>query len=152
MPYLALPTSAYRPHLTLRRWDDFRSRRARRAASLLWKLRACGEWELHLTHFFRRSSFAGCVFSPHIDVIALPHKVTQAHGLEVVQHMVAIFSKLLELGAAQARQSASSFHGLLVLAANFDVHCKDVLPEPTNLLSPPNNQSRQPLSYMPNQL
>ena len=36
-----------------------------------------------------RSSFAGGVFSPHIDLVALPGKVTQPHGQEVVAHLVA---------------------------------------------------------------
>lgn len=75
-------------------WDDRRKRRAHKAAALLQRLRSAGEWEVHLAIFGKRSSFAGGVFSPHIDLIALPHKVTQPHGREVVQHLVA---NLLEL-------------------------------------------------------
>ena len=61
--------------------------RGQRASRLLWRLRSVGEWELHVCHFFRKSSFAGGVFSPHIDLVALPHKITQPFGLEVVKHL-----------------------------------------------------------------
>ena len=46
--------------------------------------------------FGRRSSFAGGVFSPHIDLIALPHKVTQPHGRVVVRQMVANLLQVCE--------------------------------------------------------
>ena len=61
-------------------WDDGGGRRGERAAHLLRRLRACGEWQLYICRFLRRSSFAGLVFSPHIDLVALPHKITQPHG------------------------------------------------------------------------
>ena len=75
-------------------WDDgvvgrHTGKRARACAGLLRRLRSCGEWELHLAHFRGCSSFAGGVFSPHIDLVALPGKVTQPHGHQVVKHLVA---------------------------------------------------------------
>ena len=79
------PSATAKMHAT---WDDRNGWRSLRAARLLQKLRSCGIWELHLCHFLRRSSFAGMVFSPHIDLVALPHKVTQKYGLQVVEHLV----------------------------------------------------------------
>lgn len=77
-----------RAHTT---WDDVRAWRGKRAARLLWLMRGCGEWELHLCHFFKRSSSdrLGLLLVPHIDLVALPHKVTRQDGLEVVDHIVA---------------------------------------------------------------
>ena len=70
-------------------WDDRQATRGRRAAAILQQLRSCGDWELHLCHFLpKRSSFAGGVFSPHIDLVAHP-KCTQRYGLEVVRHLAA---------------------------------------------------------------
>ena len=95
------PTATAQCHTT---WDDGGGGRGERAARLLARLRACGHWELHLCHFFKRSSFAGGVFSPHIDLVALPHKISQPYGREVVEHMVAriLESRGMEVAAGQA--------------------------------------------------
>ena len=71
-----------------RTWDDRKGWRARRAASILASLRSVGEYELHVCHFLRRSSFAGGVFSPHIDLVLHP-KCTQTYGKAVVDHLAA---------------------------------------------------------------
>ena len=80
------PAPTARCHTT---WDDFRGR-GRCAATLLRRLRMCGDWELVLCHFVStgKSSFAGGVFSPHIDLVHHP-KCTQQHGIDVVRHLAA---------------------------------------------------------------
>ena len=70
-----------------RTWDDLGGQRAKRACDILQGIRSCGEWELWLCHFFSRASFAGCVWAPHIDLIALPHQVSKSFGLEVTAHL-----------------------------------------------------------------
>lgn len=75
-----------RAHTT---WDDRSGYRGALAARLLWTLRALGTWDLHVCHFFHRSSFSGGVFAPHIDLIHLPGKVSQHYGKEVVSHLAA---------------------------------------------------------------
>ena len=77
------PEPTVRVHAT---WDDRGSRRGRQAAAMLRSLRGVGSFELWVCHFFKRSSFAGMVFSPHIDLVLHP-KCSQRHGVEVVDHL-----------------------------------------------------------------
>ena len=73
-----------------RTWDDVTNRRGRRAAAILKRIRSAGNWELHVCHFGKaHSSFAGGVFSPHIDIVGHP-ECTKPAGREVVQHLAAL--------------------------------------------------------------
>ena len=73
-----------------RTWDDYSNRRGRKAATILQRTRSVGEWELHICHFGKsNSSFAGGVFSPHIDLVDHP-ECTKRAGRPVVQHLAAL--------------------------------------------------------------
>ena len=69
--------------------------KARLAASLLRRLRSCGEWEVHpvrfATHFGSpiSPSFLGGVLSPHVDVMGIPKQRKTDAGVEVVRHLAA---------------------------------------------------------------
>ena len=71
-----------------RTWDD--GGKARRAVDILRSLRACGPWEVHMAKFGRRASFLSGVFTPHVDIIAIPLQVKKEHGLEVVNHIASL--------------------------------------------------------------
>jgi hypothetical protein len=65
-----------------RTWDDRGGRRAEKATGLLRQLRGVGEWRLHICHFGSRASFAGGVFSPHIDIIDRTRRLEQPASSE----------------------------------------------------------------------
>ena len=74
-------------------WDDFGARRGIMAADILKRMRAVGDWELHLTHFFERSSMAaGGISSPHVDI---------TNGREVLQHLALL---MIDAGTVSAAE------------------------------------------------
>ena len=82
------PSPTVKLHTT---WDD-RSGRGRAAAETLRCIRSAGDWEAHVCHFLPdKASFAGGVFSPHIDLVDHPH-CTQRYGREVVRHIGQCFA------------------------------------------------------------
>ena len=63
------------------------------AADILKRMRAVGDWELHLTHFFERSSMAaGGISSPHVDI---------TNGREVLQHLALL---MIDAGTVSAAE------------------------------------------------
>ena len=82
------PTPTALAHTT---WDDHGGQRCSRVVAMLRQMRECGAWQLYLCHFLEKSSFAGGLLTPHIDLVDLPHKVTQHFGAEVVRHLAELF-------------------------------------------------------------
>jgi len=82
------PTPTALAHTT---WDDHGGQRCSRVVAMLRQMRECGAWQLYLCHFLEKSSFAGGLLTPHIDLVDLPHKVTQHFGAEVVRHLAVLF-------------------------------------------------------------
>ena len=97
------PNATAASHTT---WDDVNGGRGRSAAAMLQRIRAVGKWELHLCHFGKaHSSFAGAVFSPHIDLVDHP-KCTRHYGREVVRHLSSeLFKKNAEKYALNVNEA-----------------------------------------------
>jgi hypothetical protein len=70
-----------------RTWDDCSGRHTR-AARMLQRLRACGEWQLLPVTFGRRASWVGGLRCPHVDIVSHPQQSKTDAG-EPLMHSLA---------------------------------------------------------------
>ena len=65
--------------------DDADMSRAMAAATILQRLRSCGEWQVHAIEVAERASSLLGMRLPHVDIAAIPGQRTSDAGLEVVR-------------------------------------------------------------------